>query len=292
MGTVIKLIRDRTKLGLLSSFSENTTLLPLLDLYPNAAAAYSLRKLRNAYSGSAIRVRRSSDNAVLDIGFVDNVLDTASLLTFCGSGDGFVTIWYDQSLTGNNATQSSASSQPLIVEGGVIDMINSKPNIRLIGSKYLILDNTVLLSSATNAWAFFVSKPSNVIGFRYIFSGYLNLSTNADRGFTLGYDDTKPFNYTVRDLGFSSITGSNINNQSLQSFSADRVNLNNYLNGNLNNSTSDKNSNFSEINFNYLGGGPARISSGDIQELTLFNIDQSSNRTAIESNINNFYAIY
>jgi len=30
----------------------------LLDDYPSAAAAYSLRKLRTAYSGSAIRVRR------------------------------------------------------------------------------------------------------------------------------------------------------------------------------------------------------------------------------------------
>jgi hypothetical protein len=43
----------------------------LLDIYPNAAAAYSLRKLRNAYSGSAVRVRRSVDNAEQDFGFND-----------------------------------------------------------------------------------------------------------------------------------------------------------------------------------------------------------------------------
>ena len=43
---------------------------PILDqLGVSAAAAYSLRKLRAAYAGSAIRVRRSSDNAELDIGF-------------------------------------------------------------------------------------------------------------------------------------------------------------------------------------------------------------------------------
>ena len=41
----------------------------LLDTYPNAAAAYSVRKLRTAYTGSAIRVRRSSDNAEQNIGF-------------------------------------------------------------------------------------------------------------------------------------------------------------------------------------------------------------------------------
>ena len=43
----------------------------LLDTYPNAAVAYSLRKLRTAYTGAAIRVRRSSDNAEQDIGFND-----------------------------------------------------------------------------------------------------------------------------------------------------------------------------------------------------------------------------
>jgi hypothetical protein len=56
----------------------------LLDLYPGAAAAYSLRKLRNAYSGSAIRVRRSSDNAEQDINFVGGDLDTNSMLDFVG----------------------------------------------------------------------------------------------------------------------------------------------------------------------------------------------------------------
>jgi len=57
----------------------------LLDLYPEASAAYSLRKLRNTYIGSAIRVRRSSDNTETDIGFVNDTLDTGSLNNFVGS---------------------------------------------------------------------------------------------------------------------------------------------------------------------------------------------------------------
>jgi hypothetical protein len=77
----------------------------LLDLYPSAAVAYSLRKLRTAYTGSAIRVRRSSDNTEQDIGFVGRGLDTTALLTFCGVGDGFVKTWYDQSGNANNAIQ-------------------------------------------------------------------------------------------------------------------------------------------------------------------------------------------
>ena len=52
----------------------------LLDQYGDAAAAYSLRKLRSGYTGSAIRVRRSSDNTERDMGFYDNELDTVALL--------------------------------------------------------------------------------------------------------------------------------------------------------------------------------------------------------------------
>lgn len=57
----------------------------LLDLFPNASVAYSLRKLRTAYTGSAIRVRRSSDNAEQDFGF-DNSgdLDVNSIENFVG----------------------------------------------------------------------------------------------------------------------------------------------------------------------------------------------------------------
>ena len=52
----------------------------MLDKYGDATAAYSLRKLRNGYTGNAIRVRRSSDDTERDMGFYDNELDTVALL--------------------------------------------------------------------------------------------------------------------------------------------------------------------------------------------------------------------
>lgn len=58
----------------------------LLDTYTGANNAFSLRKLNGAYSGSAIRVRRSGDNTEQNIGFNANGnLDTTSLLSFVGS---------------------------------------------------------------------------------------------------------------------------------------------------------------------------------------------------------------
>ena len=90
----------------------------LLDDFPNAAAAYSLRKLSGSYSGSAIRVRRASNNDEQDIGFVNNVLDTAALTTFCSGTNGFIKTWYDQSGNGKNIDTTNASIQPKIVNAG------------------------------------------------------------------------------------------------------------------------------------------------------------------------------
>ena len=57
----------------------------LNSLTASSEAAYSLRKLLTAYTGSAIRVRRSSDNTESDIGFDGSGnLDTSALLTFVG----------------------------------------------------------------------------------------------------------------------------------------------------------------------------------------------------------------
>ncbi|HDZ0636275.1 TPA: hypothetical protein RRT33_005181, partial [Klebsiella pneumoniae] len=60
--------------------------------------ALSLRQLSASYTGPAIRVRRSSDNTEINIGFTaEGDLDTTALLNFCGSGNGFISVWYDQS---------------------------------------------------------------------------------------------------------------------------------------------------------------------------------------------------
>ena len=121
----------------LSSFANPTNTGKLLDSYSGASVAYSLRKLSATYSGSAIRVRRSSDNAEQNIGFdTGGNLDTTSLLSFVGVVSGFVTTWYDQSGNGNNAFQTASSAQPQIVNNGSIITRNSKPYIEATSSRY------------------------------------------------------------------------------------------------------------------------------------------------------------
>jgi hypothetical protein len=103
---------------------------PVLDNITSAVLAFSVaRKLRTAYTGSAIRVRRSSDNAEQDIGFDGSGnLDESALTTFVGANDGFVTTLYDQ-VGSNDAVMATAADQPRIVASGVVVKMLSKPAI-------------------------------------------------------------------------------------------------------------------------------------------------------------------
>jgi hypothetical protein len=112
-----------------------------LDDYGGAEGGYSLRLLREAYDGSpCITVRRDSDDTTQDIGFVDNVLDTASLATFVGAGSGYIRRWYDQSLaTSNDLNQTTTARQPLIYSSGSIVTESGKPAIIFDGTTELPL---------------------------------------------------------------------------------------------------------------------------------------------------------
>lgn len=94
------------------------------------AAAYGLRQLRSAYSGSAVRVRRSSDSTEQDIGFVSGEFDNTSFTTFVGGGSGFVKTWYDQSGNARDATQTSTGKQPQVILSG----LNSKPSLDFVAA--------------------------------------------------------------------------------------------------------------------------------------------------------------
>ena len=78
----------------------------------------SLRKLSDSYSGNCIKVRRSSDNTTLDVGFTGGLgtwVDDSAINTFIGGGTGYVDTWYDQSGNGYNVAQTTLTYQPVLV---------------------------------------------------------------------------------------------------------------------------------------------------------------------------------
>lgn len=105
----------------------------------SAHGAYSVaRKLRSAYAGSCIRVRRASDSTEQDIGFSGNALDTAALQSFCSGTNGFVVTVYDQSGNAKNATQSTTTKQPQIVASGSVITDNGKPAAQFDNDDFLL----------------------------------------------------------------------------------------------------------------------------------------------------------
>lgn len=127
---------------------------PLSAMSLTSTTAYSLRRLRCSYPGNAIRVRSSAAGTpTMDIGFTPNGdLDTATLKTFIGANSGFVTIWYDQSSNGWNASQNTNGSQPRIVNAGVVERQGIRPAIRWLGNGYSL--NTSAFTAYSSAASF------------------------------------------------------------------------------------------------------------------------------------------
>ncbi len=131
----------------------------LLNQYPGAIAAYSLRKVRKEYTGPVIRVRRSSDNTEQDIGFTfsneGSRLDQNALLAFVGSADGFVTRWYDQSGNGVDQIKTVANQQPQIVIGGSTYTSNGKLALYFNGSTEMNSVINIFPTSVVGEWSSF-----------------------------------------------------------------------------------------------------------------------------------------
>lgn len=90
------------------------------DMYLNTISAVSLKRLSKYYDGACLRVRRSSDNEEKDIYFKGLNVDKVSIQEFCGSGDGFVVKWYDQSQNSQHLEQTANTNyQPQICSSGV-----------------------------------------------------------------------------------------------------------------------------------------------------------------------------
>jgi hypothetical protein len=84
-------------------------------IYTQTVGAYALRRLFGLYAGPQVRLRRSTDNAETDVYFnIDGSIQNLNLTTWLGGGTAYVKTWYDQSGNGNNVTQATAGSQPIL----------------------------------------------------------------------------------------------------------------------------------------------------------------------------------
>jgi len=251
----------------------------LIDRYASPAAAYSLRKLRRDYLGPAIRVRRNDNDEEQDIFFnSDGSLDTASLETFCAGTDGYVDTWYDQA-NGNDATQDEPN-QPKIYDSstGVVTE-NGKPALEFDGSN----DYFTKAFTLTNPVSHFVVAQAPNTG-DFILDGYV--ATNRNSLFKSSANEIRLYNSAP--LYQTHIDGTQAVFSSISNGGSSLLAVNgSSVTGTLGTNSMDG------VTIGTLGNlGPGYYLYGTIQEVVLYGSDETSNRTGIETNINDHYNIY
>jgi hypothetical protein len=254
----------------------------LLADYPGASAAYSLRNLIDTTT-SVVRVRRSYDNT--EANFTATEITDGTLATFCSGTDGFVAIWYDQSGNGNNALQTTANDQPKIVENGVVLMQNTEPKLNFNGSHF---DATGVVSG--NPKSIFVVAKSDVVGV----GGESVILDSVVSTQALIYKGQLTGKISVGFGNFLQTSYSLTNATTLYSVMHNGANSNAYVNSTnqiLTNTNLGTNS-FNGLRIGAVRGTASLFWNGNFQEIIVYPLDQSTNRTGIETNINAEYSIY
>jgi hypothetical protein len=242
-----------------------------------AAAAYSLRNLKAAYTGNVVEVRRSSDDA--EESFTASEVADGTLEVWVGAGnDGFVRTWYDQSGSDNHAVQTDTAKQPKIVDAGTY-----LGEVDFDGTQHFETISGGILTNIQDTYSVWLGKRRNNS------SGYLAQSSSASGGSNRLY-----LRYNVCTIGAEAV--------SVSIAATNDVNTIVSLTGS--GGTYDGFKNGADVNDTEItastgaGGFTLGASStglspvdGTLKEFIVYDSDQTANRTAIEANIGETYGI-
>ena len=255
----------------------------VLQIAPNAAAAYSLRSLTGG-DPKVVRVRRDTDGGAGDNDeqdFTASEVSSGALAAFVGSGnDGFVETWYDQSGNSKDATQATASLQPKIVNAGSlltdgIDFDGTSQAGLITGSFSLTQSFTTFSVSHTDD-----ASTSQGIWSTAASAGTVLISTSFfrnDDGFAVNAGTTLTTAGTIDYVADRTYLQTNVINGGSSSIFVDGAT------GATGNAGSRNPSGVFIIGY-FKSGGYFNLD-GAIKELIIYDSDQTSNRAALETNI-------
>jgi hypothetical protein len=259
----------------------------LLDTYTGAAAGYSTRRLATSAT-NLMRIREDAGDTETDIGYdSNNELDTAAIATHCGTANGFVVSWVDQSGNSNDADQSTNGSQPKIYDGTTQAVLteNGKPALNFDGGDQLAF-NLPAMNTWTQHELFWVNQSSDGAGILlrggpanpWLHISQTSTSTNISDWLSPASDYT-----AFRKDGAAAFASSTTRTQYKAA----------YYDGvqHLVTVQGTANSVFTNSSFS-IGDYSGFEYSGTLQELIMYvTTDQGSNVSAIESDIMTYFGI-
>ncbi len=262
----------------------------LLSTYTGAAAAYSVRQLANT-AALCMRVRRDNDDAEQDFGFDANGdLDTSAIATFVGSGNnGYVSKWYDQSGNQNDAAQTTNGDQPQIYNGSAVITENGKPAVDFTRTSgrigpFMSTSSYIVEMSQNDATVFTVYKKD---------AGNYVL-TEGDSISPVSSQFIMPFSNSVVWVNSTTI-GAVTLGQQLNSWVYNGSTVAAYVDGSVSGTATSVTVNAEVRNKTFIGtrSDTEDKFDGRIQEIITYKSAQSStNRSGIETDINDYFSIY
>lgn len=266
--------------------SDEVVVKSFIEKFVGPKLAFSLRDLASSTGDTTVvDVRRSTDN-VIDT-FTASEVSGGALTTWVGAGnEGFVSKWYDQSGNGSHAFQSDPTKQPKIVDAnGLID-----GGLDFNDAEALITTDTFTFPSGTTLSSFITNKSDVHAENSYLFRFHTNYIVWRNNG-----------RFRRASAGTNASFGrlSNVaTNEELWSVftelnsSGGTSNL--FVNG-VRDGGTDVNSGTKVISpaRNFEIGGPNSTAHwiGTINEIIIYDSDQSANKTDIEANIIEKYGI-
>ena len=247
----------------------------ILDGVSDVFSACSIRRLSSSYNGPCATIRRSSDNATEDFGFVNDLIDTAEITIFLEGSNGFFVRIYDQSGGGNHVEQLTAVNQRSYVESG----LNSLPSAR---SNAINLDQklTIVNTFSGNSSAFTVAEPFSLSEFQNVI-GVDTSPPNAGKfNYRFDYSASDEFGFGARGGGASVIAvleDPYLLAPTQMGCVNDGDDFDLYVNGSFDQAHSSPGyADASNKIINFGGRESAATLHGDISELIMFDINISS----------------
>tara|TARA_R100000734_G_C3319278_1_gene114875 strand:+ start:5077 stop:7476 length:2400 start_codon:yes stop_codon:yes gene_type:complete len=216
-----------------------------------------------------------------------NINNYYGLYTF--QGDGFVETLYDQSGNGNDVSQTTAGSQPKIVDSGSQVKVDGIPSIKFDGTDDFLERATYTqgdLSQPNTAFA--VAKLRVYVDDNQkIFDGHNNPGRNMIQLNTVGNGQFAAFAGVVQATGEDADADQHLFESRFNGSSSRFI-----IDGVIKNTNSPGTQSMVGINIGANHDSGTNFWDGDIQEIIIYNSDLFDDRADIENDINNYYTIY